>query len=35
MSIGFEDVTVDYTRTGRAALAETVTFLPSEHRAGA
>ena len=27
MSIGYEDFTVDYIRTGRAALAETVTFL--------
>ncbi|MGP4008445.1 nitroreductase [Streptomyces sp. 4N124] len=27
MSIGFEDVTVDYTRTGRAPLDETVTFV--------
>lgn len=27
MSIGFEDVTVDYRRTGRAPLDETVTFV--------
>jgi nitroreductase len=27
MSIGFEDVTVDYIRTGRAPLEETVTFV--------
>jgi nitroreductase len=27
MSIGFEDVTVDYVRTGRAPLDETVTFV--------
>lgn len=27
MSIGYEDVTVDYARTGRAPLAETVTFI--------
>ncbi|MEV1082426.1 nitroreductase [Streptomyces sp. NPDC050211] len=27
MSIGFEDVTVHYTRTGRAPLEETVTFV--------
>ncbi|MEB3960850.1 nitroreductase [Streptomyces kunmingensis] len=27
MSIGFEDVGVDHTRTGRASLAETVTFV--------
>lgn len=27
MSIGFEDVTVGYARTGRAPLAETVTFV--------
>ncbi|MEU7833416.1 MULTISPECIES: nitroreductase [unclassified Nonomuraea] len=27
MSIGFEDVTVDYIRTGRAPLDETVTFV--------
>jgi nitroreductase len=27
MSIGYEDVTVDYIRTGRAPLAETVTFI--------
>ncbi|MER7807580.1 nitroreductase [Streptomyces sp900116325] len=27
MSIGFEDVTVGYTRTGRASLDETVTFV--------
>ncbi|MEU1447738.1 nitroreductase [Streptomyces mirabilis] len=27
MSIGFEDVTVGYTRTGRAPLDETVTFV--------
>ncbi|HWM40309.1 MAG TPA: nitroreductase [Streptomyces sp.] len=27
MSIGFEDVTVDHTRTGRAPLDETVTFV--------
>ncbi|MFG1688784.1 nitroreductase [Nonomuraea sp. NPDC049269] len=27
MSIGFEDVTVDYIRTGRAPLNETVTFV--------
>ena len=27
MSIGFEDVTVDYARTGRAPLDETVTFV--------
>ena len=27
MSIGYEDVTVNYVRTGRAPLAETVTFL--------
>jgi nitroreductase len=26
MSIGYEDVTVSYTRTGRAPLDETVTF---------
>ncbi|WP_151485164.1 nitroreductase [Streptomyces albicerus] len=29
MSIGFEDVTVDYTRTGRAPLDETVMFVDS------
>lgn len=29
MSIGFEDVTVGYTRTGRAPLNETVTFVES------
>ncbi len=27
MSIGYEDVTVDYLRTGRASLDETVTFV--------
>ncbi len=27
MSIGYEDVSVDYIRTGRAPLAETVTFI--------
>ncbi len=27
MSIGFEDVTVSYVRTGRAPLDETVTFV--------
>jgi hypothetical protein len=27
MSIGYEDVTVNYIRTGRAALDETVTFV--------
>jgi hypothetical protein len=27
MSIGFEDVTAGYTRTGRAPLDETVTFV--------
>jgi nitroreductase len=27
MSIGFEDVTVDYIRTGRAPLDQTVTFV--------
>jgi nitroreductase len=27
MSIGYEDTTVDYIRTGRAALDETVTFI--------
>jgi hypothetical protein len=27
MSIGYEDVTVDYARTGRAPLDETVTFV--------
>lgn len=27
MSIGYEDVDVDYIRTGRAPLAETVTFI--------
>ncbi|MEQ4723943.1 nitroreductase family protein [Nonomuraea sp. B19D2] len=27
MSIGFEDVTVGYARTGRAPLDETVTFV--------
>ena len=27
MSIGYEDVTVDYIRTGRAPLEETVTFI--------
>ncbi|HZE34525.1 MAG TPA: nitroreductase [Actinoallomurus sp.] len=27
MSIGFEDLTVDYVRTGRAPLDETVTFV--------
>jgi hypothetical protein len=27
MSIGFEDVAVDFTRTGRAPLDETVTFV--------
>jgi nitroreductase len=27
MSIGYEDATVNYVRTGRAPLAETVTFL--------
>jgi nitroreductase len=27
MSIGYEDVTVDYIRTGRAPLEETVTFV--------
>lgn len=26
MSIGFEDVTVGYTRTGRAPLDEMITF---------
>ncbi|MFC5801156.1 nitroreductase [Streptomyces formicae] len=29
MSIGFEDTAVDYTRTGRAPLDETVTFVES------
>ena len=28
MSIGYEDVTVEYIRTGRAPLDETVTFIP-------
>jgi len=27
MSIGYEDVTVKYIRTGRAPLEETVTFI--------
>jgi hypothetical protein len=27
MSIGYEDVAVRYTRTGRAPLDETVTFV--------
>ena len=27
MSIGYEDMAVDYIRTGRAALDETVTFI--------
>jgi hypothetical protein len=27
MSIGYEDVTVGYIRTGRAPLDETVTFI--------
>jgi nitroreductase len=27
MSIGYEDVTVEYIRTGRAPLDETVTFI--------
>jgi hypothetical protein len=27
MSIGYENVTVRYTRTGRALLDETVTFV--------
>ena len=27
MSIGYEDPTVDYIRTGRAPLDETVTFI--------
>ena len=27
MSIGYEDTTVDYTRTGRAPLDETVRFI--------
>jgi nitroreductase len=27
MSIGYEDVAVDYIRTGRAPLEETVTFI--------
>ena len=27
MSIGYEDPTVSYTRTGRASLDETVTFV--------
>jgi hypothetical protein len=27
MSIGYEDDTVDYVRTGRAPLDETVTFI--------
>jgi hypothetical protein len=27
MSIGYEDATVGYVRTGRAPLEETVTFL--------
>jgi hypothetical protein len=27
MSIGYEDVTVPYTRTGRAPIDETVTFV--------
>jgi hypothetical protein len=27
MSIGYEDITVNYVRTGRAQLAETVTFV--------
>jgi hypothetical protein len=27
MSIGYEDPTVSYTRTGRAPLDETVTFV--------
>ncbi|GAA3206058.1 nitroreductase [Nonomuraea helvata] len=30
MSIGFEDVTVDYIRTGRAPLDETVTFVEGQ-----
>jgi hypothetical protein len=30
MSIGYEDATVAYARTGRAPLEETVTFI--EHR---
>ncbi|WP_406176995.1 nitroreductase [Streptomyces sp. NBC_00996] len=30
MSIGFEDVTVDYARTGRASLDETVTFVEGQ-----
>lgn len=30
MSIGFEDTTVGYTRTGRAPLDETVTFVDGE-----
>ncbi len=37
MSIGFEDVTVRHTRTGRAPLDETVTFVgepAAEHLAG-
>jgi nitroreductase len=29
MSIGYEDTTVDYVRTGRAVLDETVTFIES------
>lgn len=31
MSIGYEDVTVDHARPGRAALHETVTFVDDEH----
>ncbi|MGV0794891.1 nitroreductase [Mycolicibacterium sp. XJ1819] len=32
MSIGYEDVTVPYHRTGRAPLAETVTFIGDDSR---
>jgi nitroreductase len=32
LSIGYEDVTVDYVRTGRAPLDETVTFVKVSHR---
>jgi len=35
MSIGYEDVTVGYTRTGRAPLAETVTFIDDFDQASA
>ena len=31
MSIGFEDVTVSYARTGRAPLDETVTFVDGQY----